>query len=173
MRVELGEERFPDIVVSLDSQLSQPLEFGEEIPIAVRIINQREHRIKIEHARLRLGTTKLDNRRTNFSRTEKIETTLAAGESLDLSQYLYFGFTRSSPSTTSENMLAQWLGPESGGITLVAPRTVGDCLLGILLELKIDGKPNYDIYVAKYYFDESENTITPYYVLGLSKAELE
>lgn len=169
-QVELRDEKFPDIVLSIDPRLLRPLQFGEELKYHFTITNHRAQTIEVEYARLRLSAVKLDTKRTPFSYTEKIQTQLAQGESLDLSQYLYFGFDR-LPSTVPESkQLTQWLGEEAGGHTASGSLDAGDALIGILLGLKIDGQPNYDIYVAKYHFDVSDNTILPYYFLPTEKA---
>lgn len=166
---ELAEEGFPGIILEVDSRLAHPHNFGDEIELKFILTNNRDHAADIEYARFRLVSANLGNGKSTVTRTKKIETKLEAGQSLEFGQYFYIGPNRGS--LKPEEGVSQWLGEVAGGSTKVAPRNNGDILIGVVMGLKIDGKPNYDIFVSKHYFDESKNTITPYYTFGTPKAE--
>ena len=172
-RKYLTNEGFPGIELKVDQMLAKELTFGEETELRFILTNNRPHPVHVEYARLRLVSANLGNGKSSVGRTKEIETVLASGESLDFSQYLYIG---PDHDTTKPNEgIQQWLGEASqdghGTIPMTSPRENGDILIGVVLGLKIDDKPNYDIFISKHYFDESSNLITPYYTFGLTEAK--
>jgi hypothetical protein len=148
--------------------LQMPAEFARsgssrlDFDFTLKIRNNRPEPVTLKKWELRLEAMNLGQGEKEGGELRGKYVTLAPGETAELKGHFFMG-----PARGKGKSLGIALGKAGGGARPLAfDLGHGDVLAGLVMTIGTSTRDEFQVYVAKYHYDESRDTIGAYFVLG-------
>ena len=162
-------EVFPGVYLRLDPNFNIAHKNQASFYFDVFLENRTEKGVYLNKWESRFVVTNLGNGTSSRTAVSAEKAYIEAGNSHPLQGYLYIG---PRPNHKFPNKyISGAVGENENKLSFTSlEKEKGDCLIGISTKLQVGDDRSEELFLVKYYFDESENMISPYYVLGQQSA---
>lgn len=164
-KTTIEREVLPGIVIRADEQFRQAFVNKAAFDFSVELENASNAQIEIKQWTATIVSANQGNGVSSFSSVQAEPVTLPAGALHELAGYLYIGPALGTQHP--EKWISKAVGRSASQLAeMSSERRYGDGLIGLRMELRTQSGNRNDLFLVKYHYDESRDTIRPYEILG-------